>query len=263
MGRRTVALKSFLVPILAGICLSRIIQPLFFPLDIGTFSIDFGHVSILATTIFATLLYGGLESRFFWMSLSSSFDQAVYLAVKANQPADFFSAGSVAGSLAFATVSMLISHWYKPLSATLGTEIMSRRNSMRNVAWFGMVLVFALGGFRLAQAIALYTGIPNEDRSLMFHGYEIHHINTGLVLIYVAACCLHCGIVSRRTRGVIFGLLAAGIALVNDQVAYYALKNVSDAAYNGTESFVGAVAVSSVQLLLLISCAMKGHSAND
>ncbi len=263
MGRKTVALKSFLVPILAGICLSRIIQPLFFPLDIGTFSIDFGHVSILAATIYATLLYGGVESRFFWMSLSSSFDQLVYLAVKANQTADFFSAGSVTGSLAFVALSVFVSRWYKPFSAALGTTEVSKRNSMRNVAWFGLVLVLAIGGFRLAQAIALHTGIPNEDRSLMFHGYEIHHINTGLVLIYVAACCLYCDIGGRRTRGVIFGLLAAGIALVNDQVAYYALKNVSDAAYNGVESLVGAVAVSSVQLLLLVSYTMKAHSVND
>jgi len=134
---------------------------------------------------------------------------------------------------------------------------------MRNVAWFGMVLMLAIGGFRLAQAVALHTGIPNEDRSLMFHGYEIHHINTGLVLIYVAACCLYCDIGGRRIRGVIFGILAAGIALVNDQVVYYALKNVSDAAYNGIESLVGAVAVSSVQLLLLVLYTMKAHSVND
>jgi hypothetical protein len=256
MDQKTVALRSYLLPIFAGICLSRIIQPIFFPLDMGTLSIDLGHISMLAVTIYATLLYGGIRNRLLWVSLGSSFDQLVYLAVKANRAADFYSTASVMGSLVFLAVSILIFFRFKPSAESSRVDI-ARRSSTSKIVWFAAILILIIGILRLAQAIALHTGIPNEDRSLIFLGYEIHHINTGLVLIYFAACCLYCGIGNRRTRSVFFGLLAAGIALVSDQVVYYALENVSDEAYNGMESFAGAVAVSLGQLLLLIFCTRR------
>jgi hypothetical protein len=90
--------------------------------------------------------------------------------------------------------------------------------------------------------------IPNEERSIIVHGVEIHHAVTGTILMLlmnIAATRM------RQPPGIMFNALLGIIAgLVLDQVMYLPLIEVTDSAYNGIMSWIGAIAG-----VILFACA--------
>lgn len=246
------AFKSYLIPILFGVIFSRIIQFLFFPINVGKFSFDFGHISILSLVISSTLLLLGIKHIFLWISLGSSFDQLIYLIIKDNSTQTFFSAYSIFGSLIFIMLSVLLFLFiYKDIDQNdrnIPIDFFYKKNRIiiHCITTFLVILVF-----RISQILLIKAGIPNENRSFMILGYEIHHINHGLILIYITSNILYF-FNFKRYNILILILLSIGIALINDQITYYALKNVSDEAYLGFESLIGAIGVSICQILILI-----------
>jgi glycerophosphoryl diester phosphodiesterase len=104
------------------------------------------------------------------------------------------------------------------------------------LAWV-MALLFYLA-FRVSHQFSL--DIPNEERSLMIRGVEVHHLNLGLIALVLAGFLRTWGM-----RGGLrwLGLLMYGVgaALYLDESVYICLAEVTDAAYAGTFSTGGGI----------------------
>ena len=84
----------------------------------------------------------------------------------------------------------------------------------------------------------------------MLGPYEVHHIATGLILL--TALGLAAARYSTIRRHLWFAVaLGAFVGTTGDQVVYYALPEVTDAAYAETASLLGACLVVSTYLALL------------
>ncbi len=83
--------------------------------------------------------------------------------------------------------------------------------------------------------------VPNEERSLMILGVEIHHINPGGLLLIVVALWATTRLRPLGLRTLMAVVFGVGMSFVLDESVYYALDQVSDEAYGGVASYVGAV----------------------
>jgi hypothetical protein len=247
--------KGYLLPILSGVILSRTMQVLFFPVRIGVFSIDFGHLTILLMVIGSTLLLLERKNVLLWVGVGGSFDQFVYLILKGNPEIQFFSIESIAGSTVFVALSVLVfmrvSH--KNPDGNRYRPPIGKFERRKRIVVHGVITILVILSFRLSQILLVKTGISNESRSILFMGYEIHHINSGLILVYIISHILYF-LDIKHFKSSILILLSIGIALINDQISYYALENISDAAYLSIESLSGAISISIFQIIVLAMC---------
>ncbi len=81
--------------------------------------------------------------------------------------------------------------------------------------------------------------IPNEERSVFIFGFEIHHINFGLLGLLVLMLVSF----GRNTRGRVLFLIILGVSLgsMSDQLAYNLLSDMSDQAYGEAISLFGGI----------------------
>jgi len=94
--------------------------------------------------------------------------------------------------------------------------------------------------FRLHHKLMVTAGVPNEDRSMLVNGYEIHHIASGSVVLLLLG--LAAQVAPRMAASTVFAAaVGGGIGMVGDQVVYYSLLEVSDASYGSTFSLVGSL----------------------
>jgi hypothetical protein len=120
------------------------------------------------------------------------------------------------------------------------SPIVGRSTPVFHVALAVGAMMASVMAFRLYYWYALWSGVPDEERSLMIAGYQVHHIGSGLALTTVLG--------SLRLRFAkachsAWFAVAVGVALgaVGDQIVYYALPKVTDLAYCGWQSLAGAV----------------------
>lgn len=100
------------------------------------------------------------------------------------------------------------------------------------LAWVFLVV------FRVTHEQTLH--IPNEERSLMIGGVEIHHLNLGCLMLTVLIGLRSVGLRSWfRWVGVV--LLGLGAGFYWDEWIYMALRDVSDQAYREYPSLIGGI----------------------
>ncbi len=100
-----------------------------------------------------------------------------------------------------------------------------------------LILFFTI---RIQQEVLRADGIPNEERSLMLNGYEVHHIVTGTVLFVIATLMIITPPV-KEAFFVAFVLAAIGLQFAADEWSYYFMEVVDDAAYFSSTSWIGAI----------------------
>ena len=229
--------------------LSRLLEPLFFPLLLGSFSLHVGHGALIVLIFSATLLYAGSPTVWLWASLAACLDQITFLIIR-EESYGFYSAPSVWGSII--AVGALLG-CYAALRAYAGPSPRTLlRTGWKEIGLFVALLLLVIAGFRLSQAWMLEAGIPNEARSFRLAGFEIHHINHGLLLVWITSLGLQLVRVRPRVQLLLRSLLAIGIALIIDQISYYALVDITDEAYFGPASLAGALAASGLSTGLLL-----------
>ena len=99
------------------------------------------------------------------------------------------------------------------------------------------VVVASQAGNRILRA----AGVPNADRSLMLGGYEIHHINYGLLLLPLAHLAFTRTGDRTGTRPFSVAFIGVALGLIADQCVYYMLRAVTDDAYFSVPVVLGAV----------------------
>ncbi len=222
-----------------------------FPIILGDFSIDFGHICLAAVTLYATLLFAGRQSVYFWFFLGGSFDQIVSMVIRQSTSDYFYSTASIGGSLTFLLSAVIV---FGMVSLRPGQAATSRPLPVglkHPIKIFSIFLLLIIFGSRILQVVGLMLEIANEQRSFMLAGYEIHHINYGLILICLAGHLLYFNRSARINRMALM-LLPPGIALIDDQISYYTLQQVTDAAYLSWVSYAGALTMMALQFCLLI-----------
>ena len=239
--RPTGSCRRFVFLTAAGVACSRVTELYLFPLEGGEFRISVGHVALVLLMIAAVRLYWRRATGVFWWLLAVVCDQAVYLVV-AERGLGFYSAPSVIGAVAIVAL-LLVSQGVivkkRRGTAKSGVSQCGASASSCYAAVFGVSAVVLIS--RVMHSVGLQAGIPNEDRSMMISGFEVHHINVGVVLIWVAALLREGGPSSRAAGVVTMVTLTVGLGLVVDQLAFYALREGADAAYDGVTSRLGAV----------------------
>ena len=249
MVRPPRSFRRFALLTVAGVACSRVGELYLFPLEGGEFRISLGHVALVLLMIAAIPLYSRPASGFFWWLLAVVCDQAVYLVV-AERGLGFYSAPSVIGAVAIVALLMASQGALVKRSGAAQGGVGGAGASMRYAAVGGVIAVVLIS--RAIHSVGVQVGIPNEDRSMMVGGFEVHHINVGVALVWIAALLREGGVVFRAAGVVTTVALTVGLGLVVDQVAFYALREGVDAAYDGTTSRLGAaVGVAVIATVLL------------
>ncbi len=135
-------------------------------------------------------------------------------------------------------------------AALAGAMLLARRRSAPSPTarsrWAAPIAVASLIAtvllLRAHYAYMIHTGVPNHERSTMLAGREIHHIATGSVGCYLLLllAMVRPGMRMPKTAAAVAGVLAGA---VGDEVLYYGLAHVTDAAYGQGISIAGAVGV--------------------
>jgi hypothetical protein len=238
-------LKEYLIPIIFGILLSRVLQPLFFPLEIGIFAINLGNIGFFLLILCGTLLITGIKTRLIWVSMAIAFDQMIYLICRSNPSFHFFSIQSILGSIIFLIISILFIMFF---DVQFQTEIYA---GLKSKIFFILLVIIVISGFRLSQFLLYKIGVSNESRSIIFLGFEIHHINFGLIMVWVSAHLIYFFPLTEKLKKISTILLAVGIAFILDQISYYALKKITDISYNEFPSLIGAISILILFMILL------------
>jgi hypothetical protein len=113
----------------------------------------------------------------------------------------------------------------------------TRVGAIDHVGWllWGLAGMATIAAFRIAHSTSRH--LPNEERSLMIAGYEIHHAVTGAILLgLIAAGWAVGGLPRNRITAVVAG---AGAGAVVDQSIYMSLIEVTDQAYDSVLSWCG------------------------
>lgn len=240
----TASIQSFLrfaLLTVTGVLCSRVAESYLFPIEWGGFRASLGHVGLLLLTIAATPLFARPAPEFFWFVLAIVCDQAVYLVV-APQGLGFYSAPSVIGSAVMITLLLLsrgalaAGH---PEAASVAGSPSAIGPRTRFAVLGGVFAVVALS--RIVHILGVQAGIPNEGRSMMIAGFEVHHINVGVMLVWVAALLREGRPSTRATVPLVMVTLTVGLGLVVDQMSFYALREAEDIAYGGPISLFGAL----------------------
>ncbi|MGA1841587.1 MAG: hypothetical protein ACMUIU_13270 [bacterium] len=250
-------LKQYLIPIVCGILLSRTLQPLLFPIEIGIFAINLGNIGFFFLILCGTLLIAGINTRWIWVGTAVAFDQMIYLICKSNPSFGFFSIQSILGSVIFLVISILFIMFFDVQSRT---RIYS---SLKSRFFYIFLIAIVIGIFRISQLLLYKMGVSNEHRSIILLGFEIHHINFGLIMVWILAHIIYFFPLSEKLKRISAILLAVGIAFISDQISYYALKEITDISYNQFPSFMGAFSVLIIIMILQFLIPFRTNKKNS
>lgn len=239
VGQHNASGSQFLLGTIGGLVFSRLLEPFFFPWNLGSFSIHLGHIAAVGIVVSATYLYRRRIPTSLWFSLAIFFDQMAFLIAAREIEFGFFSPASWAASAALILLNISV---YKILSRTKGMSAPDEPAfGLGQCAKTIISIVLVVAGFRVFQFLMLQADMPNEARSIVIGGLEIHHINLGVMLVWTAAMLTAFAGRTRKTRLITGIILTIGIGMMVDQLTYYALRSVSDKAYLELASTVGAV----------------------
>jgi hypothetical protein len=107
-----------------------------------------------------------------------------------------------------------------------------------NTVTFWITSIFVLLAMRLSHVWLVAEHVPDEQRSIMIAGYQVHHIVVG------TAICLACAVWATRERSerhpaLVSIVSALGVALVLDEAFYMLFTRVSDQDYMSAVSLLG------------------------
>jgi len=122
-------------------------------------------------------------------------------------------------------------------SATLNRKGIKRFFSLKSSLGL-FFIVYLL--FRIIQQILLSMETPNEERSLIIGGLEIHHFVTGYVIVYIGIILKE--IIDRKYYNFFVDLLILlGIGNIIDQIGYIHFISLNDDNYFSVFSFVSPI----------------------
>jgi hypothetical protein len=106
--------------------------------------------------------------------------------------------------------------------------------------WWSVAAVLLILAFRVLNIITRHS-IPNEERSLMIAGTEVHHLITGFFFASLILAVLSSPHISERIRPLFGGFLVLCLAMIADQITYVMIYPLTDEAFFGITSTAGAI----------------------
>lgn len=157
----------------------------------------------------------------------------------------FFNHGLFSGYPSTILVSSLAGLIAALLIALLRSDPHGRHSSpaglvLSKPGLWSVAAVLLILAFRLLNIITRHS-IPNEERSLMIAGTEVHHLITGFffaAMILAVLCSPH---ISKRIRSLLGGFLVLYLAMIADQLTYVTIYPLTDQAFFGITSTAGAI----------------------
>lgn len=225
----------------AGASLARLLGVVL-PVRVGSFAVTLSILAFPVVFWAGTRLAVRPRATDFWTQVALAGgagvvgDELVYLATRA-EGVGYWSPLSVTGSVAVGLVALVL----------VGV-LASRRNGDPPVTpgrWLTALSTFAVAasyvGYRVSQVYLRRSGVPNDERSLVLAGYEVHHASTGSLLLVVGALALCVpGLDKRVHRGAAL-VFAVGAGFVADEYLYLFYPVMTDELYFGVPSLVGGV----------------------
>lgn len=226
---------------LAGVCLARA-SGLVLPLEVGSFALTLSVCAFpvlwWASAKLAVNPRGAGERLRVALAVAAGVagDELLYLAVRAGG-VTYWSAASLAASgvLVVAAVTAVT------LVDRTGDDDPPTAPDRRFAGLLAGVVALSLVGYRVSQTYFRLAGVPNEQRSLLVFGHEIHHASTGSLLLVVGALVLASRGIGYRTHRLAAVATAVGCGFVADQYPYLFYAVMTDSRYFGDVSSVGAV----------------------
>jgi len=245
---------------LAGVALARLAN-LVLPLGVGAFAFTLSVVAfpVLWWTAakFAVDPEAGAERVRLALAVAAGVagDELLYLAVRASG-VDYWSVPSVASSavLAGSVLALVVA---VDRRAGEGSPPAPGR---RFVAFLGGIVGLSLVGYRVSQTYFRLRGVPNEERSLVLYGHEIHHASTGTLLLVVGALVLASRGLDRRVHRLAAVAAAVGLGFVADEYTYLFYRVMTDARYFGDVSLAGGIAATATVIVMLAHHARRARN---
>lgn len=126
----------------------------------------------------------------------------------------------------------------------------------------GAAVALSFVGYRASQLYLRARGVPNEERSMVLAGYEIHHVSTGSVLLVLGAVALASPGPGRRWHRVAAVAVAVGCGFVADEYPYVFYPEMTDALYFGAVSTAGG-AVATVTVIGMVAYHTHNRQERD
>lgn len=129
------------------------------------------------------------------------------------------------------------------------------------IATVSAIALLSIAAFQISNRVMRAQGVPNEERSVFLGPVESHHINWGVFLVVIVVGLWP--LLAPRGWSRWLGIVAMGLAwgLVLDEWLYYALVDVSDAAYfSSTTVISGVVSVGVCAGIAVLSRGRKPRS---
>lgn len=96
--------------------------------------------------------------------------------------------------------------------------------------------------------VALSAGVPNDERSVLIAGFEVHHLNWGVILLVLTPTLSGPSVGHALAEKLIIFALGVGNGLVLDQWLYYMRVVVTDETYFAPSTLLSAIAGTGVAL---------------
>jgi hypothetical protein len=148
------------------------------------------------------------------------------------------------------SVLLIPSIWHRNLKI--------RKFSLTWATLYSLFIVSILLFFRLYNVFM--RDIPNEERSLMIAGIEIHHIISGLFILSFSTILI-LNFPSKSRVVLIFYCL--GLAMIGDQITYFLMYPLTDAAFFTPFSLIGAIFATCWLILKIFLSAVKGKHIDE
>jgi hypothetical protein len=214
--------------VLLGCALARL-GTAWLTLSLGHYTIHPANIAVVALAVWFPVRHANpWFSRLWYVMLGIALDGMVFLIIKSSY--GYYSSPAIYGAAALLAIYILAS---VSIRSPISQDFDDVHPRVMLLCAAIIILVLRLVDFAIAE-------IPNEARSLFIGGFEIHHINGGVVGLILLDHL-------RRPRSPFLRSIhdiAAGTAMgsVLDQGLYYALSEVSDVAYREPASLIGALA---------------------
>ncbi len=128
-----------------------------------------------------------------------------------------------------------------PLAAWCRQKTRRSRITVSEVltSWFAAMAAVVV--FQWFNRSARAAGVPNEERSVMLGGVELHHINWGIILIVVVVMISASIELAMLWRMLLAAVTGFGVGMILDEWFYYMARQVTDDAYFETVTWASAV----------------------
>lgn len=174
-------------------------------------------------------------------------DELVYIATRA-EGVGYWAPLSVSGSAAVGVAALAFAG---ALASRSEGELPSPPGRWLT-ALSALAVAASYVGYRVSQVYLRRAGVPNDERSLVLAGYEVHHATTGSLLLVVGAVALAAPGLDRRIHRGAALLFAVGAGFVADEYLYLFYPVMTDELYFRVPSVVGGLAATGTVILFLV-----------